>query len=88
MRTDELNTAKSEYLTFCKESRSLSRNTLLAYEQDLICFNRYYELQNNEAELNQTVVLSYLRFLREIRNLRRVYRSCLRAGRYGFRRRY
>ncbi len=69
MRTEEVASAKSEYLAFCKQSRSLSHNTLLAYEQDLICFNRYYELQTDQTELNQNVVLSYLRFLRERRNL-------------------
>jgi integrase/recombinase XerD len=69
MRTDEPDTAQSDYLAFCKESRSLSHNTLLAYEQDLTCFARYYRSKPDQTVFNLNVVLSYLWYLRERKNL-------------------
>jgi len=69
MKIVERDAAQSDYLAFCKESRSLSPNTLLAYEQDLICFAKFRRSHAVEPEFNQDIVLSYLRFLRDNLNL-------------------
>lgn len=69
MALTNFDTWKSHFLRMCAEERTLSTNTLLAYEQDLTCFGSFLKLHAAEA-LDDQLILKYLRHLRIAKKLR------------------
>lgn len=69
MQSKALKSASACYIQHCRVARSLSRNTILAYQQDLICFIKYFSSQKTVKIICSSVVLSYKTFLIEEKKL-------------------
>ncbi len=69
MAFPDFNTWTSRYLRMCAEERTLSTNSLLAYEQDLTCFGTFLKARPGEA-FDDQLILAYLRHLRTGKELR------------------
>ena len=69
MKIQELAVRASAYIGECRVNRALSENTILAYEQDLMCFRKFCAANADSTELNHACILSYLNHLRHVRKL-------------------
>ncbi len=69
MRSKALKTASASYIQYCKEARSLSNNTTLAYLQDLVCFIQYFASEKSIRIISSSVVLSYKSYLINVKKL-------------------
>ena len=64
---ENLQGKKSEFITYCKEHKNLSENTLLGYNQDLKAYIEFNSTVEASEIISQENVLTYLRYLRNIK---------------------
>lgn len=54
-----------KYTDYCREQLGLSENSIRAYQQDLLTFQRYLSAQDNNVEINSEILINFHRHLRE-----------------------
>ena len=70
MELSDLEAAAPRFVRECRDIKSLSANTISAYEQDLAEFRVFFGATESEREVDATFVGDYIQWLRETRELK------------------
>ncbi len=70
MELSDLEAAAPRFVRECRDIKSLSANTVSAYEQDLAEFMMFFGATESEREVDATFVGDYIQWLRETRELK------------------
>lgn len=70
MELSDLEGAARRFVRECRDIKSLSANTISAYEQDLAEFEVFFGAEEVGSEIDVTLVGDYIQWLRERRELK------------------